>query len=328
MPANLPPQYFEAEKRYRGAKTPQGKIEALEEMFALMPKHKGTDRLRAELRTKIAKFYEEAEKRPFVAKKGSQLYYVRKEGAGQVALVGLPNVGKSQLVSALTQAAPQVGDYPFTTQLPIPGMMEYENVQIQLVDLPAITAPEVSSWLPNIVKNADLLLIMVDVTQDSAVQLESIIEWLAKHRMVVSNELKEPPAGMTHVKRVLVIANKMDHGEAPQRLESLFSRCAGRFPVLTVSARRGDGLEQLRETVYKALDIIRVYTKPPGGKADPTEPSVVRRGSTVGEVAETVHKDFARNLKYAQVWGSGKFDGHRVRRDYILRDGDIVELHI
>ena len=328
MPANLPPQYFEAEKRYRGAKTPQGKIEALEEMFALMPKHKGTDRLRAELRTKIAKFYEEAEKRPFIAKKGSQLYYVRKEGAGQVALVGLPNVGKSQLVSALTQAAPQVGDYPFTTQLPVPGMMEYENVQIQLVDLPAITAPEVSSWLPNIVKNADLLLVMVDATQDPVAQLDALIDWLAKHRMAASSELKEPPAGMTHAKRVLVIATKLDSENARQGLESLLSRCAGAFAVLAVSARRGDGLEQLRETVYQALDIIRVYTKPPGGKADLTEPSVVRRGSTVGDVAETVHKDFARNLKYAQVWGSGKFDGQRVRRDYILHDGDIVELHI
>jgi ribosome-interacting GTPase 1 len=328
MPANLPPQYFEAEKRYRGAKTPQGKIEALEEMFALMPKHKGTDRLRAELRTKIARFYEEAEKRPFVAKKGSQLYYVRKEGAGQVVLVGLPNVGKSQLVSALTQATTQVADYPFTTQLPIPGMMEYENVQIQLVDLPAITAPEVSSWLPNIVKNADLLLIMVDVTQNPVAQLDALVDWLAKHRIAVSNGPKEPPAGMTHVKRALVIANKIDSENAGSRPEWLASDCAGRFPVLMVSARRGDGLEPLRETVYKALNVIRVYTKPPGGKADLTEPSVVRKGSTVGDVAETVHKDFARNLKYAQVWGSGKFDGQRVRRDYILQDGDIVELHI
>jgi hypothetical protein len=328
MPANLPPQYFEAEKRYRGAKTPQEKIEALEEMFALMPKHKGTDRLRAELRTKIAKFYEEAEKRPFVAKRGSQLYYVRKEGAGQVALVGLPNAGKSQLVSVLTQAAPHVADYPFTTQLPIPRMMEYENVQIQLVDLPAITAPEVSSWLPNIVKNADLLLIMIDVIQEPVVHLENIVEWLAKHRMAVSNEIKEPPAGMTHVKRSLVIANKMDLEEARPRLESLVSRYGAAFPVIAVSAVRGDGLEQLRETVYKALDVVRVYTKPPGGKADLTEPSVVRRGSTVGDVAETVHRDFARNLKYAQVWGSGKFDGQRVKRDYVLHDGDIVELHI
>jgi ribosome-interacting GTPase 1 len=328
MPANLPPQYFEAEKQYRRAKTPQEKIEALEEMLTLMPKHKGTDRLRADLRTKIAKFYEEAEKRPFVAKKGSQLYYVRKEGAGQVALVGPPNVGKSQLVSALTLAAPQVADYSFTTQLPIPGMMEYENVQVQLVDLPAVNAPEVSSWLPNIVKNADLLLIVVDLAQDPVAQLETIVEWLAKHRMALSNELQEPPAGMTHVKRALVIANKMDAENAPQNLEMLVSRCSGALPVLAVSAGRGDGLEQFRETVYKALDVIRVYTKPPGGKVDLTEPSVVRKGSTVGDVAETVHKDFARNLKYAQVWGSGKFDGQRVKRDYILQDGDIVELHI
>jgi len=327
VPANLPPQYFETEKRYRGAKTPQEKIEALEEMFALMPKHKGTDRLRAELRTKIAKFHEEAEKRPFVAKKGSQLYYVRKEGAGQVALVGLPNVGKSQLVSALTQAAPQVADYPFTTQLPIPGMMEYENVQIQLVDLPAITAPEVNSWLPNIVKYADLLLIVVDLVQDPLAQLGATLEWLAKHRMAASNELKEPPAGMTHVKRALVVATKVDYEASRQGLDSLVSHCGGRFAVFPVSATHGDGLEHLRGAVYQALDVVRVYTKAPGGKADLTEPSVVRRGSTVEDVAQTVHKDFARNLKYAQVWGSGKFDGQRVRRDYILQDGDIVELH-
>ncbi len=328
MPANLPPQYFEAEKRYKRAKTPQEKIEALEEMFSFMPKHKGTDRLRADLRTKIAKFYEEAEKRPFVAKKGSQLYYVRKEGAGQVALVGLLNVGKSQLVSVFTQATTVVADYPFTTQMPIPGMMEYENVKIQLVDLPAVTAPEVSSWLPNIVKNADLLLIVVDLTQDPVAQLETVVEWLAKHRMAVSNELKEPPPGMTHVKRALVIANKMDSEDTRQKLDSLVSRYGGRFTIVPVSAGRGDGLEQLRETVYQALDVVRVYTKPPSGKVDITAPSVVRRGSTVGDIAETVHKDFARNLKYAQVWGSGKFDGQRVRRDYVLQDGDIVELHI
>ncbi|MDM8000092.1 MAG: TGS domain-containing protein [Dehalococcoidia bacterium] len=327
MPANLPPQYFEAEKRYRAARTPQEKIEALEEMFALMPKHKGTDRLRAELRTKIAKLSEEAERRPFVAKKGSQLYYVRKEGAGQAALVGLANVGKSRLVAALTQAAPQVADYPFTTRLPIPGMMEYENVQVQLVDLPAITAPEVSSWLPNIVKNADLVLIVVDVTLDPVAQLDTVLEWLAKHRMAASNELKEPPPGMTHVKRALVIANKTDMDNSQQALELLLSRCSGKLPVIAVSASRGDGLEEFREMVYKALDVVRVYTKPPGGKADLTEPSVVKRGSTVGDVAETVHKDFARNLKYAQVWGSGKFDGQRVRRDYVLQDGDIIELH-
>ena len=228
----------------------------------------------------------------------------------------------------MTQAAPQVADYPFTTQLPIPGMMEYENVQIQLVDLPTITAPEVSSWLPNIVKNADLLLIVVDLVQDPLAQLEATVEWLAKHRMAVSNELKEPPAGMTHVKKTMVIANKTDSEASRQRLDSLESHCGGSFTVVPVSARHGDGLEHLRGAVYQALDIVRVYTKPLGGKAELTEPSVVRRGSTVEDLAGTVHKDFARNLKYAQVWGSGKFDGQRVRRDYILQDGNIIELHI
>ncbi len=339
MPANLPPQYFEAEKRYRGARTPQEKIEALEEMFALMPKHKGTDHLRADLRARIAKLSEEAERRPFVAKRGSQLYWVRKEGAGQVALVGLPNAGKSQLVSVLTQAAPQIGDYAFTTQLPLPGMMHYENVQVQLVDLPAITAPEVSSWLPNIVKNADLVLIVLDLTGDPGGQLEAVIAWLARHRMAVSNEMEEPPAGMTHVKRALVVANKLDAPDARSALDVLASSGGAALrvpaasggsavPVLAVSAARGQGLEDLREAIYRALKVIRVYTRPPGGKADLSEPSVIRRGSTVEDLAQTVHKDIARNLKYAQVWGSGKFDGQRVRRDYILHDGDIVELHM
>jgi ribosome-interacting GTPase 1 len=152
-----------------------------------------------------------------------------------------------------------------------------------LVDFPAITAPEVSSWLPNIVKNADLLLIVVDVTQDTVGQLEAVIEWLAKHRMAASNELKGPPAGMTHVKRAIVVANKIDSKDVRGKPELLVSHYGGRFTVVPVSARRGDGLEQLREGLYKTLNIVRVYTKPPGGKA------------------ETVHKNFARNLKYAQV---------------------------
>lgn len=329
MPTNLPPPYFEAEKRFRAARTPQEKIEALEEMMALMPKHKGTDRLRADLRAKMARFSEEAERRPVVGRRGSLLHNVRREGAGQAAMVGLPNAGKSQLVSVLTQAAPLVGDYPFTTRLPQPGMMHYENVQVQLVDLPAVNAPEVSSWLPNIVKNADLVLMVLDLAGDAVAQMETVIGWLEKQRMAVSNQLEEPPAGMTHVKRALVIANKLDAPDARRALDALFSRGGAAAPVLAVSAAgKGEGLEALREGIYQALNVVRVYTRPPGGKADLSEPSVIRRGSTVEHLAETVHKDIARNLKYAQVWGSGKFDGQRVKRDYILQEGDIVELHM
>ena len=325
MPANLTPQYFEAEKRYKRAKSPQERIEALEEMLSVMPKHKGTDKLRAELRTKIAKLYDEAQRRPVISKKGSLLYYVKKEGAGQVILVGLPNVGKSQLVSTVTEASTEVADYPFTTQAPIPGMMNFENIQIQLVDIPAITAPHVESWLPNVLRNADLLLIVVDLTQDPVTQVEAIIERLEKFRIRLFGKEIEP--GMVG-KRALLLGNKGDLERAGEGYKRLSSQYGGEFPIVCISAREGNGLGELGENLYKALEIIRVYTKTPGEKPDMTEPVVVKKGSTVEEVAESVHKDFRSQLKYAQIWGSGKFDGQRVKRDYVMQEGDVIELHI
>ena len=327
MPANLPPQYYEAEKRYRLAKTPREKIEALEEMFSIMPKHKGTDRLRAELRTKIAKFYEEAEKRPMVGRKGSLLYYVKKEGAGQAVLLGLPSTGKSKLVTTITGASSQVADYPFTTQLPIPGMMEFENIQIQLIDLPAITAPNVSSWLPNVVRNADLLLIVVDLTQEPIAQAKDTIEWLARFRIGVVEDSRRTEE-MTIWKKALIIGNKMDCQGAAENYRTLESQYRGKMFTVSISAQRGEGLEQLRVGIFRALDVIRVYTKVPGHKPDLADPVVLKKGSTALDAAESVHKDFGRNLRYAQVWGSGKFDGQRVKRDYVLQDGDVIELHI
>jgi ribosome-interacting GTPase 1 len=326
MPANLPPQYFEAEKRYRQARTPQEKVEALEDMLSIMPKHKGTDRLRAELRTKIAKFYDEAQKRPLIGRKGSLLYYIKKEGAGQAVLVGLPNVGKSQLVSAVTEASPEVANYPFTTQVPIPGMMKFENIQIQLVDLPAITAPLVDSWLPNVFKNADLLLIVVDLSQDPITQMEAIIERLKKFRINLFEQAEVEPR--TVQKRALIVGNKRDLEGAEERYRRLSSRYGERLSLVCLSAKEGHGLEELGKNIYRALDIIRVYTKAPGQPPDLNEPVVVKKGSTVEEVAESIHKDFRSKLKYALVWGSGKFDGQQVKRQHVLQEGDVVELHI
>ncbi len=326
MPANLPPEYFHAEKRYRQAKSPEEKVEALEAMFSIMPKHKGTDRLRAELRTKIAKFTEESQRKLATSRKGSA-YYIRKEGAGQVILAGLPNVGKSQLVSTLTEASPIVAAYPFTTKAPIPGMMRFENVQIQLVDIPPIIDRNAQPWLPNLIRGADLLLIMVDLSEEPLSQIEAIFGELErlKIRPIGGKEGTEPWVSQ---KKALIVGNKEDLEGSEESYRRLVSRYSGEFPLISISVKEGTGLEGLKEGIYRRLDIIRVYTKAPGMKADLEEPIVIKRGSTVEDVAQSIHKDFHAKLKYAQVWGSGKYDGQKVKREHVLEDGDVIELRL
>ena len=328
MPANLPPQYFEAEKRYRRAKNPEEKVEALEAMFSIMPKHKGTDRLRADLRTKIAKFSAEAERKHAIARRGG--LYIKKEGAGQVVLVGLPNAGKSELLSSVTEALPEVADYPFTTQVPMPGMMKFKNIQIQLVDTPPITNRSVRSWMGNLLRNADLLLFVVDLSHNPISQMEAIIEELEKLSVISTGNKEEEEAAFVGVrkKKALIIGNKGALESSEENYEKLNSQFGAEFPAILISAKEGLGLEKLKEEIYRALDIIRVYTKAPGEKPELEAPVVLKRGSTVEDAAESVHKDFRSKLKYAMVWGSGKFGGQRVKRDHILEDSDIIELHI
>ncbi|MFC1848504.1 GTPase [Chloroflexota bacterium] len=327
MPANLPPQYFEAEKVYRQAKTPEDKVEALETMLGIMPKHKGTDKLRADLRKRIAKFSDEAQRRTSVARKGST-YNIRKEGAGQVVLVGLPNAGKSQLVSALTDAFPEVADYPYATKNPLPGMMRFENIQIQLLDMPPITDREAKPWFSHLLRNADVLVILVDLAEDPVFQLETLVAELEgmKVKLVVEEEEDEFVPGVVR-KAALVVGNKIDLDGSSENYGLLSEMYGDRLAVAAVSAREGDGLDAMTRRIFELLNIIRVYTKSPGKKADLDDPVILKRGSTVGEAAESVHKDFRSRLKYAQVWGSGKYDGQRVKRERVLEDGDVVELH-
>ena len=330
MPANLPPDYFQAEKRYRQAKTPEEKVEALEAMLSIMPKHKGTDRLRAELRTKIAKFAEESQRKLATSRRGSA-YYIRKEGAGQVILAGLPNAGKSQLVSTLTEASPVVADYPFTTKAPTPGMMRFGNIQIQLVDIPPIIDRNAQPWLPNLLRGADLLLIMVDLSQEPLSQVEAIIEELGKQKIEPIGRKegrKEGAEPWVFQKRALIVGNKEDLEGSEENYRRLGSQYSEEFTLISISAKGGIGLEGLKEEIYRRLDIIRVYTKAPGMKADLEEPIVLKRGSTVEDVAQSIHKDFHAKLKYAQLWGSGKYDGQKVKREHILEDGDVIELRL
>jgi len=326
MPANLPPQYFEAEKNFREAKNPAEKIVALEEMLAIMPKHKGTDHLRAKLRARIAKLTEASEKK-LATKRMSMV--IPKEGAAQVVVIGLPNAGKSQLVSSITNASPAVAEYPFTTHNATPGMMEFENIKIQLIDTPPLVPQSIDFWLPPMLRRADALLILVDLADAPVEQMETITAQLENMRIVIGDAgAKEEPEFITWHKKALIIGNKLDLDNASQNYTALKNKYEGQLPVIAISAKQGTGLEELKVKIYEALNIIRVYTKAPGKKPDFTDPIVLERGSSLEDAAAEVHKDFREKLKYARIWGSGKHDGVMAKRDHILEDGDIIELHL
>ena len=325
MPANLPPQYYEAEKNYRMAKSPLEKIAALEEMLAIMPKHKGTDHLRAELRTRIAKLTQSLDKKS-ATQRASML--IDKVGAAQGAIIGPPNAGKSQLVSIITNASPTVAAYPFTTKSATPGMMEFENIQIQLIDTPPLTEqPE--WWLLNIIKRADALLVMVDLSNAALEQMEATMAILHSKRIGLQGIKVEGEEETLPViwKKALVAGNKMDL-DADGNYSALEEIYGTQIPMTAISATEGTGLEELRLKICRVLDIIRVYTKVPGKKPDYTDPITLPRGSNLGDAATSVHKDFAARMKYARIWGSGKHDGIMARRDHVLQDGYVIELHL
>jgi len=326
MPANLPPQYFEAEKRLRSAKDPEEKIAALEEMLAIMPRHKGTDKLHAALRQKIAKFSQEAERKLATARRAG--FYITREGAGQVMLVGPANSGKSQLLAALTEAIPDIAEYPFTTKTPVPGMMRFEDIQIQLVDTPPIGYKEVRVLLSNALRSADLIAMVIDLSLEPIGQVEATLQGLREARIEpLTDDGREVTPG-SYPREMLIVGNKNDLAGSGDNWERLRSQYAQTFPVASISARENHGVEEFKRAIYETLNIIRVYTKTPGSKADLTDPMVLDKGSTLEEAAEALHKDFYQNLRYAVVWGSGKYDGQRVSKGHILQDGDIVEFHI
>jgi len=322
MPANLPPQYFDAEKNFRAAKTPAEKIVALEEMLAIMPKHKGTDHLRAELRSRIAKLTQQAGK-----KSGAQRMsmVIEKEGAAQVAVVGLPNAGKSQLLASVTNAAPVVAGYPFTTYAASPGMMPFENIQIQLIDTPPLVPQMIEWWLPPILRRADALLIVIDLNDAPLEQMESIDEQLRQMRISLGPDESEE---ILSRQKALIAGNKVDVSGADVGFKDMREMYGDILPLVSISARDGVGLEEMKRKVFQVLGIIRVYTKTPGQKPDMNDPIILLRGSTLADAAEAVHKDFRARLKYARLWGSGKHDGIMVKRDHVLQDGDIIELHM
>ena len=329
MPANLPPNYYDAEKRYRLAVTPQEKIAALEEMLRIMPKHKGTDKLQADVRRRISKHKTESTKSSSGGGRRTDQYVAEKAGAGQVALVGTPNTGKSQLMTVLTNAKPEVAEYPFTTRMLTTGMMRYENVRIQLVDLPPIHPDLTEAWVYAVMRNADALWIVLDLGEDDVLEhVEFVLDKLEEAKIKPIEKAGGEEDEQHLAKKTLMVGNKIDSDHAADRLEMIEEFLNDRFNIIRVSAKEDEGLDTLSKATFDLLEKIRIYTKTPGKEPDYDEPVTLPVGSTVSDFAEQIHKDFAQKLKFARIWGQGKHDGQRVQKDFLLDDGDTLELHI
>jgi len=324
MPANLPPEYLAAEQKFRRAKSPQERLMALQEMLSVIPKHKGTDKLRGQLRSKLSKLREESQKKRSMGR-GFYLFNVKKEGAAQIVLVGLPNTGKSTLLSRLTNASTEIAEYPFTTRVPAVGMMDFENIQIQLVDLPAVTMELGEAWFTNLARNADALLLMVDLGCEPLEQIEVLLEKLDE---AGGSPIGEGLASTPEEKNAVIACNKTDLSGIQGRQRILEEEFGSRFPIVSISAGMATGLETLKRRLFEILKIMRVYSKIPGKEPDRSQPFVLPEGSSVEQMASLVHKDFSKKLKFARIWGSGRFSGQKVKKGFILSDGDVVELHI
>ena len=330
MPANLTAQYKAAEERYRHAAGYDEKLDALREMLALLPKHKGTEKLQADIKKRLSKLEDEEAHAAKGGHRGPDVGHVKKEGAGQFVLLGPPNAGKSSLLAALTHAHPEIAEYPFTTRLPQPGMMPFEDVHVQLVDTPAVAAGHTESWLPNLARNADGILLVLDVTADDVEGAwRALGEVLEKAHVWPWGRPPPPDASpLLQAKPILVLLSRSDE-DADGTFEALARETIGEaFPTFRVSATRGDGLDALRPVLYAELRRIRVYTKEPGHKADTGRPFVLREGATVDDLAALVHKDLAARLRFARIWGAhARFEGQQVDRHHPLEDRDVVELH-
>lgn len=323
MPANLTPEYRAAEARFRAARTASDKRLALEEMLATIPRHKGTEKLQADLKRRLARLRQDEE-----THHGKHGFSVRvePEGAAQLVLLGPPNAGKSSLLKALTRAEPAIGEYPFTTTRPQPGMMPFDDVQVQLVDLPPVTLEHMDTWLPDITRGADGALLVVDATSNAVPEdVEEVRERLASVRVHLVPELPADADPRATYLRTAAIITKCDHAR-PEDLAVLDEMYGATFPLVHVSAASGVGLEEMKARLWPWLQLVRVYSKPPGKPVDRTAPFVLHAGATVHDLAEKVHRELAEKLQFARVWNDLR-QGLRIGRDDVLHDGDAVELH-
>jgi ribosome-interacting GTPase 1 len=342
MPANLSPEYKDAQEAYRKARDPAERLACLHEMLRTIPRHKGTEHLQADIKTRIKELSEELGEHKKAGGRGPAVV-VRPEGAGQAALLGPPNAGKSSLHARLTGSHAAVGPYPFATKLPLPGMLPYQDIHFQLVDLPPLTADYVEPWLGNTLETADAVLLVLDLGDPDCVdQVTAMRRRLEEKRITLLDGAKPDlpgPAAAGHSEEEIadpfrlhlpaaLLANKGERLAEPEAELATFCQLAClRCPALIVSAETGLGLEGVGRLLFDLLGVVRVYTKVPGHPAEKERPFTLRSPATARDVARLVHRGRAEELKFARLWGSAEFDGQQVSPDHPVRDGDVVELH-
>jgi ribosome-interacting GTPase 1 len=346
MPTNVTPEYRKAEEAFRQAQEPKERLVCLKEMLRTIPKHKGTDHLQADIKTRIKELTDELAGPKKGARRAGPVHSIRAEGAAQIALLGPPNSGKSSLHARLTGSRTDIGPYPMTTREPVPGMLPVHDIHLQLIDLPAISADYMESWIINALQPADAAMLVVDLTDPDCVnQVQVIIRRLAEKKIHLLEQwpgLKTDPSvnvpdttGDEEVEDpfridlpTLLIANKADLDPEPDEVSVLEELAGVHFPALACSAQTDEGCARIGPFLFHGLEIVRVYTKSPGKPFVKDRPFTVRRGQTVLDVARLVHKDIADGLRYARVWGTEVFDGQQVGPEYCVCDEDIIEMHM
>jgi uncharacterized protein len=347
VPTNVTPEYKKAEEAYRKAREPKERLDCLRQMLSTIPKHKGTEHLQADIKSRIKDLTEELAGPKKGGRRSGPALTIRPEGAAQVALLGPPNSGKSALHQRLTGSRAQAGPGSFITQFPEPGMLAHEDIAFQLLDLPSMSADHSPPWMASTLQTADAALLVVDLSDPACVeQVQFILDTLADRKISLvgvwpglpRNEAAGGDAdagGRGHeiddpfriALPTLLLANKSDLTPDPEEVTVLEELLDVDFPALRVSAQTGQGLGEIAPWLFRALQVVRVYTKAPGKEPERDRPFTVRSGDTVLDVARLVHKDIAESFRFGRLWGSGVFDGQQVGADHPVADGDVVELH-
>jgi len=344
MPVNAPVEYFKAEEKFLSARSRDEKIKYLEEMIRLLPKHKSSENVLRNLRKKLAKLRSQQEKKAVSKPK----FVIKKEGAGQVCLMGLTNSGKSTLLKQLTNVDVEIANYAYTTKEPVVGMMRYEDVQIQLIEIPSTFTNDVMS----VVRNCDGIVFVLDGEKNLDEQKQRLLEIMQNSKIKINEKPKDIKiekktlggieirggyrirGSIDDVKQILlasgysnclVIVN--ENVDIEDIMDAMDRSLVYKNAVYLVTKRKDIDFERIKEEIWSMLSLIRIYTKSPG-KSPEKNPITLPVGSCVRDAASMIHKDFLSRFKFARVWGkSVKFNSQKVGLDHVLADKDILEIH-